>query len=420
MLNYRTQEKQGPIEMKILLVYKEDYPWDVRVEKLALALGERGHSVTIISRNLDQRPSREDGSEFNLCRLPRFSSMPFTIRKLLNVPLWFNPVWLYTIFSAARREKADVIVVRDLPLVRSALVLKKVLGARVVLDMAEVYPEMYASSAKFSKKSFLEKLLKHPGVAESYERSVLPKLDHTLVMIEESRDRLLKKGLPANKVTIVSNTPPADKFNNLKHQHSGTSLHLVYVGFLTELRGLDLLINAISHYIKRGNPANTIKVDIVGKGASKAKLQELVTNLGVAESVTIHGWLSHERVSELMSAANVGALTYRVCGHWNHTIPNKIFDYMLAGLPVLTTEVIPIRRIVAQTHCGLVCKDLDPADIAEKLEQLRKPELRQVLGDNGYYAVKQTHNWENDKARLHQAMSSLQSVPCQSTDSRSA
>lgn len=406
--------------MNIILVYKEDYPWDVRVEKLALALGEHGHSVSIVSQNLAQGPIREHGKNFNQYRLPRFKAFPLVFRKQLNLPVWFNPVWLFTIYLAARLEGADVIVVRDLPLVRSALLLRKILGAKVVLDMAEVYPEMYASSAKFSKRTAMEKLLKHPKLAESYERSVLPKLDHTLVMIEESRDRLLKKGLPEDKVTIVSNTPPTDKFGNHKHQHSGSRLHLVYVGFLTELRGLDLLIKAVGHYIKRGNPADTIKVDIVGKGSSKEKLQQLVTQLGVQESVTIHGWLSQERVNELMAAANVGSLTYRVCGHWNHTIPNKIFDYMLAGLPVLTTEVIPIRRIIEQTNCGLVCKDLDSLDIAQKLEQLRDPEIRQLLGDNGYDAVKQTYNWENDKARLEQAISSLQSVSCQSTDSRSA
>ena len=82
---------------------------------------------------------------------------------------------------------------------------------------------------------------------------------------------------------------------------------------------------------------------------------------------------------------------------------------MLAGLPVLTTEVIPIRRIVEHSNCGLVCKDQDTADIAEKLEQLRDPHLRQLLGRNGHYAVIETYNWENDKARLAQAISSLDS-----------
>lgn len=395
--------------MNIVLLYKEDYPWDVRVEKLTLALREQGHSVTIVSRNLEQRPIRETDGNLKLLRLPRFRQFPLFLRKLLNLPLWFNPIWIYRIFQAIRYERADLIIVRDLPLVKSALILKNILGTKVVLDMAEVYPEMYASSAQFSDKSFAQRLLKNPKVAQRYEASVLPVVDHTLVMIEESRERLLRKGIPEDRVTIVSNTPPIDKFRGLVHQHTGTNLHLVYVGFLTELRGLDLLIKAVAEYIERGNPSDSIRVDIVGKGASKPKLQSLVAELGVGSSVTIHGWLSQEKVTQLMTAANVGALTYRVCGHWNHTIPNKIFDYMLAGLPVLATEVIPIQRIVTQEDCGLVCRDLDTADIAGKLEQLRNPELRIALGRNGNEAVKRTWNWEKDKAQLAIAMKSIRS-----------
>tara|TARA_Y100001001_G_scaffold157550_1_gene175853 strand:- start:6864 stop:8051 length:1188 start_codon:yes stop_codon:yes gene_type:complete len=388
-------------------VYKEDYPWDVRVEKLALALTEQGHSVTIVSRNMDQRPVREPSDNVTLRRLPGFRLFPFFLRKTLNFPLWFSPIWLFAIFQAVRQENADVIIVRDLPLVKSALILKRLFGTKVVLDMAEVYPEMYASSAQFSDKSTIQRLLKSPKIAERYESAVLPRLDHTLVMIEESHDRLLKKSIAKERVTIVSNTPPTDKFGGLVHQHTGTTLRLVYVGFLTELRGLDLLIRAVAQYISRGNAADSIKVDIVGKGASKPKLENLVTELGVERSVTIHGWLDHERVNELMAAANIGALTYRVCGHWNHTIPNKIFDYMLSGLPVLATEVIPIKRIIDETQCGVVCQDLDPADIAAKLEYLRTPEIRESLGTNGYRAVLRKYNWESEKARLEKVMSSL-------------
>ncbi|WBU43041.1 glycosyltransferase family 4 protein [Marinobacter alkaliphilus] len=393
--------------MNIVFVYKEDYPWDVRVEKIALALTEQGHSVTIVSRNLDQRPEKETIDTLKLHRLPRLELVPLFLRKLLNLPLWFSPIWILTILRAVRQENADLIIVRDLPLVRSALVIKRLLGTKVALDMAEVYPEMYASTALFSGNSLAQRLLKNPKVAERYESAVLPMIDHTLVMIEESRDRLLRKSIAEDRVTIVSNTPPTDKFRGVVHKHTGTNLRLVYVGFITELRGLDLLIEAVAKYIERGNTADTIKVDIVGKGASKPKLERLIAKLGVANSVTIHGWLSQERVNELMAEANVGSLTYRVCGHWNHTIPNKIFDYMLAGLPVLATEVTPIKRIVLQENCGLICQDLDVTDIAEKLERLRDPELRQLLGDNGYQAVRRTWNWDRDQKHLSTAMDSL-------------
>jgi glycosyltransferase involved in cell wall biosynthesis len=297
--------------------------------------------------------------------------------------------------------------VRDLPLVRAATVIARFKTAKVVIDMAEVYPEMYRSSKQYADRSWLDSIIKSPNIAARYEKAVLPKVDHILVMIEESRDRLLAMGVPGDRVTIVSNTPAIDKYHGHRHKHTDEILRIVYVGFLTELRGLDLLIEAVARYVEKGNPKSTIQVDIVGKGASKEKLINLAKELDIEESVKVHGWLAQDQVDQLMANANVGALTYRVCSHWNHTIPNKIFDYMLAGLPVLATEVHPIRRIIEETHCGVICRGLDPADIAEKLAYLKNPEVRQDLGENGYQAVLKKYNWESDKARLIEMINTL-------------
>jgi glycosyltransferase involved in cell wall biosynthesis len=394
--------------LDIIIIYKEDYPWDVRVEKLAKSLSESGNSVTIVARNLDQKPTNDVINGLRISRLPRTNRLPKVLRKLVNIPLWFNPIWLYTILKAIKGLSQPVIIVRDLPLVQAATVIARFKQAKVVFDMAEVYPEMYKSAAQYSNRSWLENIVKNPRIAARYEKTVLPKVDHIIVMIEESRDRLLAMGVPQEKITIVSNTPPIDKYHGNLHKHTDETLRIVYVGFLTELRGLDLLIEAVARYIKNGNPKNTIQVDIVGKGASKEKLINLARELNIEESVRVHGWLSQEKVDQLMISANVGALTYRVCGHWNHTIPNKIFDYMLAGLPVLTTEVLPIQRIVKEANCGLICKNLDPADIAEKLDYLKKPEVRQKLGENGHRMVLEKYNWEYDKSRLNRAIEASQ------------
>ena len=393
--------------MNIFIVYKEDYPWDVRVEKIAKALSGSGNSVTIVARNLDQKPTEEVSDGLRISRLPRTNGLPRALQSLVNMPFWFNPVWLYTIFKAIKGFQKPIIIVRDLPLVRAATVIARFRQAKVVLDMAEVYPEMYRSSAQYSDRSWLESIIKNPRIAENYEKAVLPRVDHILVMIEESRDRLRAMGIPKEKITIISNTPPLDKFHGERHRHTGEILRIVYVGFLTELRGLDLLIEAVAHYIANGNPKSAIQVDIVGKGASKEKLIKLARTLNVEESVRIHGWLSQEEVDQLMANANVGALTYRVCGHWNHTIPNKIFDYMLAGLPVLATEVLTIKRIIIEADCGVVCKNLNSKDVAEKLEYLKNPDVRQKLGENGYQAVFEKYNWESDSYHLNQAVEEL-------------
>lgn len=396
----------GPDQMEVLIVYKEDYPWDVRVEKLALTLKGAGHNVTIIARNRDQLPTIDKTDGIAVRRLPVTRRFPKFIQVAVNLPFWFNPFWLWLLFKSSRSMQLNrgVIIVRDLPLVNAGIIVSRFRKSKIVFDMAECYPEMYKSAAKFSNRSLTTRVLKSPWFAKIYERGVVARVDHILVMIQESKDRLLAMGVNENKISIVSNTPPIDKFKGATHKHRGNQLRIVYVGFLSKLRGLDLLIEGAAHYIKTQGSSDAIRIDIIGKGAQKDKLIALSKELGISDSVIIHGWLDQDQVDELMAQANVGALTYRVCGHWNHTIPNKIFDYMLAGLPVLATEVIPIARILRETNSGLVCKDLDPIDIAEKMELLRDPKRRTTLGQNGQSAIKSKYNWDNDAQTLAEAI----------------
>ncbi|QCF26285.1 glycosyltransferase family 4 protein [Hydrocarboniclastica marina] len=396
--------------MRCILVYKEDYPWDVRVEKIAKSLGEAGHDVTILCSNLGRKDKHEQCEHFDIRRLPSFKGLPDALVKWLHMPFWFNPVWLWAIFSITAGQKG-VIIVRDLPLIKAGIWIGKMRRWKVILDMAECYPEMYASMAQFGNDSLktrlTNRLLKSPSVAARYEKKTVPQLDHTLVMIEESRDRLLRLGTAPERVTIVSNTPPLDKFGHKTVKHESNDIRLVYVGFLTRIRGLDILIRGIRKFIDRNESNSKIRFDIVGKGAAKPALQSLVSELGLEENVIIHGWLDQTDVEELMDQANVGALTYRVCGHWNHTIPNKIFDYMLAGLPVLATEVVPIARIIRESDCGVVCRDQNVDDVAANLLQLRDPDLRQKLGQNGNRSIQETYNWENDEAKLREVIDQL-------------
>lgn len=394
--------------MDVFIVYKEDYPWDVRVEKIALSLSKAGHNVTIISQNLSQDLPTEANINFKIARLPQFNKFPKFLVRLLNLALWFNPIWLYSLLKYTKNSSSPIIIVRDLPLVKAGILVAKFRNAKIIYDMAEVYPEMYASSNQYGNRSLLTKIFKNPSLAIRYEKSVLKDLDNTLVMIEESRDRLLRMGISSDRVTIVSNTPPIDKFSGKITHHYGVNLNIVYVGFVTGLRGLDLLVLGIDEFIKNGGDRNSIKLDIVGKGAARQGLVDLVEKLNLSDVVDIHGWLEQSEVDELLSKANIGALTYRVCGHWNHTIPNKIFDYMLAGLPVLATPVIPIKRILQNENCGLVAESASPQAIAKCLAQLQDSKTRQLLGENGHRSVMEKYSWDKDEAKLLQCIERVQ------------
>lgn len=392
--------------MNVCFVYKEDYPWDVRVEKIINTLLDNGHKVDLVCQNRKQLEPQENSGRFNIHRLPRTASLPKFLQVLINLALWFNPFWLYAIYKTAKNNNSQLIIIRDLPLMMSGIIVARLLKAKVVLDMAECYPEMYLSIAQLDRTSFVEKLLKNHKLTRRYEKFAVNHCDHILVMIEESRDRLLSMGVPAEKITIVSNTPIVQNATE-PVVHTGEALRIIYVGFVTRLRGIDLLISAVHQFVNSAEGGKNIRLDVIGKGAAKADLEHMVERLNLKDHVAIHGWLEHEDARRIMGSANAGALTYRFCSHWNNTIPNKIFDYMLKGLPVIATNVIPIGRILTANNCGLTSDDKNIDSIYQQLVKLKSPELRQQLGHNGNKAVIEKYNWSIDSQNLEKALGQL-------------
>lgn len=400
-----TQEQIQKMK-SICIIYKEDYPWDVRVEKIALSLLDGGHKVSIACANRLDKPVVDTINGIEIFRISRmFSRYGSAIRSLVNLPISINPFWIVNIFKTILKTKTDVIIVRDLPLMPIGLIAGALKRIPVIYDMAECYPEMYRSGIELDSPSIITRITKSPTIASIKEYICCKFSDIILVMIEESRDRLLQKGIDGKKIVIVSNTPTSTDIS-LTH-HSGKHLKLVYVGFVTKIRGLDILIKAIDEYIKCAEGGKTIQLDIVGKGSAREDLIKLVDSMGLSESVKIHGWLDKKDMLKIVSSCNLGVITYRFCPHWNTTIPNKLFDYMQKGLPVLSTHIIPISRIIRTTNCGLSATSESPVEISKLLVKLRDPSLRNSFAENGNHAILTTYNWEIDAGKMLNTISRL-------------
>ncbi|MHB8174458.1 MAG: glycosyltransferase, partial [Nitrospirota bacterium] len=79
----------------------------------------------------------------------------------------------------------------------------------------------------------------------------------------------------------------------------------------------------------------------------------------------------------------------------------KLFEYMMAGLPVLGSNFINLERIIMENECGLTVDPTDPARIAEKIMYLaNNPEISRKMGENGVKAVMERYNWEKEEEKL--------------------
>ena len=108
-----------------------------------------------------------------------------------------------------------------------------------------------------------------------------------------------------------------------------------------------------------------------------------------------------------VAASDVGVIPLRATAHYVKSMPNKLFEYMTQGIPVLASDLPPVRRILEETRAG-VCFERDkPSDFLAKLEVMRDPQTRSEMGRSGLKWVAEKYNFENDAIELVQALEEL-------------
>lgn len=399
--------------MTICKVWDADYPWDVRVEKVCRSLG-REQEVHLVCRNSKRRPPYEELDGLHIHRLPVVPWLPSRVNAVLGFPAFFNPLWTRAIWRTARRAGARVILVRDLPLALTSLLVGRVLGIPVVLDMAENYPAMIQDVWDAGRARIGDRLVRNPRLIRLVERLSVRLADHILVVVDESRDRLAAMGVPAARMSVVMNTPSVER--GLEPQTISGERHdarrrgglvIAYLGLLEAPRGLGTAIQAMREVRRRLPHARLV---VIGSGRDEEQFREQARQAGVADCIEFLGWIEHRQALSVLARSDVGLVPHHATASWQTTIPNKLFDYMSLGKPVIVSDARPAARIVTEERCGLVFRDRDAASLAEAIVALGDPAVRAACGRRGRDAIECRYNWEADERRLHGAIRQVTGV----------
>lgn len=393
---------------RILYLWQSDYPWDIRVEKTCLALTNAGHEVHIVARNRKRLPPREVLAEGVVHRLPNWPGWARRADDAAAVPAFFNPRWLRLIRRIVSEERIDLILARDLPLCPSAIWIGRRARVPVILDMAENYPAMIRAIWETGRGRGADHVVRNPRFVEWTERYSVANADEVIAVVEESADRLLRAGTPARKITVVSNTPPAARacsdaprsdHRSADDKRAPNHADIVYMGNLEVIRGLIESIEAVATLRGEGHD---VRLRIIGGGRDTDLIMARALALGLGpDAVEFLGYIpSHSDALAIVAAADIGLLPHQKCESWNTTIPNKLFDYMAAGIPVVSSDAAPCERILRETGAGEVFSSGDARALADAVARLMDPERRARYGSAGRTAVISRFNWERDATIL--------------------
>jgi glycosyltransferase involved in cell wall biosynthesis len=385
--------------VRILYVWDADYPWDVRVEKICCSLAAAGHGVHVIARNLERRPREERLGSFQVHRLDPTGGG--RVNYALSFPAFFNPFWARRIGEVIRTQAIELLVVRDLPLLLAGLRAGRRHGLPVVFDMAEDYVSMLANVWRHQPIRPLNVLVRNPFLARRVERWALPRVDHTLVVVEEAREVVRRAGGAVERTTIVSNTPRLADLTSLAPREDATLAEMrerfsaIYVGGIRRERGLHLVLDALERLVPEQPDWLFVAI---GEGNALGELQRATRARRLERHVRWLGWREHREALGYVAAARVGVITNFASPHTDTTIPNKLFDYMGLGVPVIASDAAPLRRVVNETRCGEIFRSGDAFDLARALRAVRAGRVE--YGANGRAAVRAQHHWGMDEARL--------------------
>jgi colanic acid biosynthesis glycosyl transferase WcaI len=285
------------------------------------------------------------------------------------------------LFGSFVVRRADVVYtsIPPLPLGITGYVLAKLKGARYVVSIQDIFPLAAVELG----------MLKNPRVIrffEAMERWIYRRADHIVVIAEAFRENLIAKGVPADKITVVSNWANPDfittgpKDNALRREFGvGDLFTVIYSGGLTHNSNVGSLVEAAD--ILRDEPFAFL---IIGEGVQKPKLQALAAekNLRNLRFLPFRPLAEYPLVLQAADM-NVVALNSKAT---LVSVPSKIYKQMAAGRPVLaiSSHENELARLVTEGKCGLVVPPDEPEKIAEALRWARNhPAEMSQMGPSG-------------------------------------
>ena len=174
----------------------------------------------------------------------------------------------------------------------------------------------------------------------------------------------------------------------------------VHVGLISRVRGWPVLVEALA-----SEAAARVHLTVIGEfnDGSQADFEARVAELGLRDRVRTLGWMAAADAFREVEQADIGLVMFQP-GFRSHTdsLPHKLFDYMLAGLPVIVPDFgVEVANIVRDAGCGVLVDPSDSRAVANALGRLAADaEERRRMGDNGRRSVLEKYNWEAEARRL--------------------
>jgi glycosyltransferase involved in cell wall biosynthesis len=371
---------------RLCMVVHGPYPvGEPRVAREAAAAAGHGYSVEVIATRREDESGREVIDGVQVTRLPIQHARGASIRHVLFEYLLFTALATIVVGARTIRRRYEIVQVHNPPdFLMVAAAIPRLLGSRIVFDVHDPSPEMFA--------------MRFPGRAGTGAGVILRRLERLATILADAvvtvhqpyKRAMIGRGVPEAKVAVVMN---ALDERLLPRPKKGTRVppRVVYHGTVTPPYGVSLLVAAAAR-VTAALP--NLQVEIIGEGDAVAELRERARRLCISDRVAINGsYIPHREALERVNGASVGVVPNLPTPLNEFALSSKLFEYVALGVPVVCANLRTIRQYFSADEIQF----FDPGNsnsLAEAiLEVVRNPHAASARAERANRRY-QAYRWE--------------------------
>ncbi len=293
------------------------------------------------------------------------------------------------VYQMALKLDSDIYHLHDPELIPIGLKLLKQ-GKKVVFDAHEDLPKQVLS------KPYLKSWQARPlsWLVKKFENYALAKYSGIVAATPFIRDKFTV----INSCTVdINNYPCLSEFPTVcrsKNVNTKSEASVCYVGGLSKVRGIKGIVQSMA-YVQ-----SDVNLNIAG-AFSEVDFEKEVKALSSWSVVRELGFLDREGIQNTLSNSIAGLVTLHPIINYLDALPVKMFEYMAAGLPVISSDIPLWKEIIEGNECGICVNPMNPKAIAESIDYLvRNHEEAKIMGENGKKAVREKYNWSIEEKKL--------------------
>ena len=351
-----------------------DLVTDNRVHKVAISLQKMGFEPVLVGRILPESQSVE--------RPYQTHRMKLLFRKGPMFYFGYN----FRLFFYLLKLRPDVLVANDLDSLLANFLVSRIRRKPLIYDSHEYFTEV-------------PELLGRPVVRAIWkwlERMMVPKVSAAYT-VSESIAEVYREQYDVD-FKVIRNLPVCAQREKTVHQEKepGKPKIILYQGAMNLGRGIESAIRAMQFL-------DGAELWLAGDGDITSRLQEMVYELDLEKKVKFLGRLPLHDLHEVTCQADLGISLEEDLGlNYRFALPNKLFDYIQAYVPVLVSNLPEMKRIVVQYQIGMIAETHQRKELAELMKTaLFDQKKREVWMKNLPLAAAELC-WENEENTLRE------------------